>query len=59
MLDEMAAGLGPLKTLLEMLPQDRAASLRRDLVEEFDHYRTGDTEVTVDRLYHLVAGIRR
>ncbi len=58
MLDEMAAGLGPLKTLLAMLPADRAASLRRDLVEEFDHYRTGDPEVTVDRHYHLVAGIR-
>jgi len=59
MLAEMTAGLGPLKTLLEMLPEDRATSLRRDLVEEFDHYRTGDTEVTVDRHYHLVAGICR
>lgn len=59
MLDEMAAGIGPLKTLLAMLPEEREASLRRDIVEEFDHYRTGDAEVTVDRRYHLVAGIRR
>lgn len=59
MFDEMARSLGPLHALLQRLPDDRAQSLRSELIADFDHYRTGASDVTVERRYLLISGVRR
>ncbi len=59
MVEQAATAFGPIKTLLANLPADRAASLRSELIERLDQHRTGDTEVTVDRQYVLIVGVRR
>lgn len=59
MFEEMARSLGPLHSLLQRLPAERRKALRSELVADFGRYRTGEREVTVDRHYLLLSGVRR
>lgn len=56
--DFMAARFGPTVTLLEMLPADRAAAFRDELVAFGETARQGD-HIVDDREYLLVLGTRR
>ena len=58
MWDEFSVAFGPIVTLLRVLPPDRAAGLRSDLIALFNEGAAGE-RVVLDRPYILVKGTRR
>ena len=54
----MAESFGPIKTLLGMLPPERAEAFRAEMFEHLEEERTPDG-VTMDRIYNLVVGTRK
>jgi hypothetical protein len=60
MWDEFSHGFGPIVTLLRMLPPDKAAGLKSDVIALFDDNAAGrGNGVVLDRPYILVKGVRR
>lgn len=55
---EISENFGPIATLLRMLPPERAADFRQELIELFEEERTSDG-VRMDRFYNLVVGTRK
>jgi SAM-dependent methyltransferase len=58
MWDFMSPRFGPIVTLVEMLPPDRAEEFRRQMVDFAESARQGD-RIVDDREYLLVLGTRR
>jgi SAM-dependent methyltransferase len=60
MWDEFSHGFGPIVSLLRMLPPEKAAGLKADVIALFDDSDAGQGNgVMLDRPYILVKGIRR
>lgn len=55
---EMSEAFGPIKTLLGMLPPDRAEAFKTELLEFFEGEAT-ESGISMDRPYLLIAGTRR
>jgi hypothetical protein len=54
----MSESFGPIKTLLGVLPPDRAAAFKADLFEFLESEQTADG-IHLDRPYNLILGTRR
>jgi SAM-dependent methyltransferase len=58
MWDLMSESFGPIKTLLGVLPPERAAAFKADMFEFLESERTPDG-IDLDRPYNLIVGTRR
>ena len=58
MWDLMSESFGPIKTLLGVLPPERAESFRQELFDFLEAERTPDG-ISLDRPYNLIVGTRR
>jgi SAM-dependent methyltransferase len=56
--DLMSESFGPIKTLLGILPPERAESFRAEMFEYLEDERTPDG-INLERLYRLIVGVRR
>ena len=54
----MSESFGPIKTLLGVLPPERAESFRTEMLEYLEEERT-DEGIDIERLYRLIVGTRK
>lgn len=54
----MATSFGPIKTLLGVLPPERADAFRTEMLAYLEGEETPDG-ITLDRIYSLIVGTRR
>jgi hypothetical protein len=60
MWDEFSHGFGPIVTLLRILPPEKAAGLKSDVIALFEESAAGQGNgLMLDRPYILVRGVRR
>ncbi len=56
---EVLNAFGPVKTMLESLPPDRAKDFEKAMLEHMGSQVQADGSIRDDREYLLVAGLRR